>query len=180
MSFSSCAQVLSCSGHGIFLDQGSNPCPLPWQADSYPQHHTRSPAPQTNLHLHHFGPRKLFIMSSLFLCFSVSQNTCKRSKTVNGPWWSWKFQLPVLTSLSLIPDPVRDALESGPSLTSMSAAHAGKAPGWTDECGKWWGCGWGMSCWALRGVGESETGGTSGAGMELRLYFCRSKSQEGW
>ena len=36
-----------------------------------------------------------------------------------------------------------------------------------------------MSCWALRGVEESETGGTSGAGMELRLYFHRSKSQEG-
>ena len=26
---------LSCSAaHGIFLDQGSNPCPLNWQADS--------------------------------------------------------------------------------------------------------------------------------------------------
>ena len=43
------AQVLSCSaGHGNFLDPGSNPCPLPWQADSYPQHHTRSPSlPET-------------------------------------------------------------------------------------------------------------------------------------
>ena len=30
------AHRLSCSeACGIFLDQGSNPCPLPWQADSY-------------------------------------------------------------------------------------------------------------------------------------------------
>ena len=28
---------------GIFLDQGSNPCPLLWQADSYPLFHQESP-----------------------------------------------------------------------------------------------------------------------------------------
>ena len=28
---------------GIFLYQGSNPCPLPWQGDSYPLYHKRSP-----------------------------------------------------------------------------------------------------------------------------------------
>ena len=28
---------------GIFLDQGSNPCPLPWQADSYPLYQQGSP-----------------------------------------------------------------------------------------------------------------------------------------
>ena len=28
---------------GIFPDQGSNPCPLPWQADSQPLRHQRSP-----------------------------------------------------------------------------------------------------------------------------------------
>ena len=34
---------LSCSMiHGIFLDQGSNPCPLHWQVDSYPQGHQGS------------------------------------------------------------------------------------------------------------------------------------------
>ena len=27
---------------GIFLGQGLNPCPLPWQADSYPLHHQQS------------------------------------------------------------------------------------------------------------------------------------------
>ena len=34
----------SCSvACGIFPDQGSNPCPLHWQADSQPLHHQRSP-----------------------------------------------------------------------------------------------------------------------------------------
>ena len=30
----------------IFLDQGSNPCPLHWQAESYPLHHQESPPPR--------------------------------------------------------------------------------------------------------------------------------------
>ena len=30
---------------GIFPDQGSNPCPLHWQADSQPLHHQGSPTP---------------------------------------------------------------------------------------------------------------------------------------
>ena len=35
---------LSCSvACGIFLDQGSNPCPLHWQVDSYPLRHQGSP-----------------------------------------------------------------------------------------------------------------------------------------
>jgi len=35
---------LSCSvASGIFPDQGLNPCPLRWQADSYPPHHQGSP-----------------------------------------------------------------------------------------------------------------------------------------
>ena len=38
------AHGLSCStARGIFLDQGSNPCPLHWQADSYPLRHQGSP-----------------------------------------------------------------------------------------------------------------------------------------
>ena len=36
----------SCSAAcGIFPDQGSNPCPLHWQADSQPLHHQGSPVP---------------------------------------------------------------------------------------------------------------------------------------
>ena len=35
----------SCSAAcGIFPDQGSNPCPLPWQVDSQPLRHQGSPA----------------------------------------------------------------------------------------------------------------------------------------
>ena len=38
------AHGLSCSAAcGIFLDQGSNPCSLHWQADSYPLGHQGSP-----------------------------------------------------------------------------------------------------------------------------------------
>ena len=38
------AHGLSCSAAcGIFPDQGSNPCPLHWQADSYPLRHQGSP-----------------------------------------------------------------------------------------------------------------------------------------
>ena len=38
------AHGLSCSATcGIFPDQGSNPCPLHWQADSQPLHHQGSP-----------------------------------------------------------------------------------------------------------------------------------------
>lgn len=38
------ARRLSCSAKcGIFPDQGSNPCPLPSQADSYPLYHQRNP-----------------------------------------------------------------------------------------------------------------------------------------
>ena len=39
----------SCSAAcGIFPDQGSNPCPLHWQADSQPLSHQRSPRPSLN------------------------------------------------------------------------------------------------------------------------------------
>ena len=40
------AHGLSCSAaYGIFPDQGSNPCPLHWQADSQPLRHQGSPPP---------------------------------------------------------------------------------------------------------------------------------------
>ena len=39
------AHRLSCSKScGIFPDKGSNPCPLHWQADSYPLYHQGSPS----------------------------------------------------------------------------------------------------------------------------------------
>ena len=40
------AHGLSCStACGVFPDQGSNPCPLHWQADSQPLRHQGSPPP---------------------------------------------------------------------------------------------------------------------------------------
>ena len=52
----------SCSvACGIFPDQGSNPCPLHWQADSQPLHHQGSPALGfTNFFI-------LFLISILFI-----------------------------------------------------------------------------------------------------------------
>ena len=39
------AHVLRCSAAcGMFPQQGLNPCPLHWQADSYPLHHQGSPS----------------------------------------------------------------------------------------------------------------------------------------
>ena len=49
------ARGLSCSSaHGIFLDQGSNPCPLHWQVDSQPLHHQGSPIPSIFKMNHYF------------------------------------------------------------------------------------------------------------------------------
>ena len=53
------AHSLSCSvARGIFPDQGSNPCPLHWQADSQPLRHQGSPPicvliKQVNILEHH-------------------------------------------------------------------------------------------------------------------------------
>ena len=58
------AHGLSCSvACGIFPDQGSNPYPLHWQADSQPLCHQGSP------------PKNVFIMNS-FLKFSANPKEC--------------------------------------------------------------------------------------------------------
>ena len=55
----------SCSAaYGILPDQGSNPCPLHWQADSQPLHHQGSPFSFYNLCL-----SKNFPVSSKFLIY---------------------------------------------------------------------------------------------------------------
>ena len=52
---------LSCSvACGIFLDQGSNPCPLHWQADSQPLHHQGSPT---------FFFKWIYLFIYLWLCW---------------------------------------------------------------------------------------------------------------
>ena len=65
----------SCSAAcGIFPDQGSNPCPLNWQADSQPLHHQGSPRAVTlilRLCLHLLGPSwVLFHMNFVILFLS--------------------------------------------------------------------------------------------------------------
>ena len=55
------AHGLSCSAAcGIFLDQGSNPCPLHWQAGSQPLRHQGSP------HILFLIPQSLKRMNNLF------------------------------------------------------------------------------------------------------------------
>ena len=70
------AHRLSCSAAcGIFPDQGSNLCPLHWQADSLPLHHQGSPSlehkPDTEtlggLKLHH-GVSSCAMDSLLYVC----------------------------------------------------------------------------------------------------------------
>ena len=66
---------------GIFPDQGSNPCPLPWQADSQPLRHQGSPQTQIFILLfketagtphfivlHIFALRRYYIFYELKVC----------------------------------------------------------------------------------------------------------------
>ena len=64
------AHGTSCSAAcGILPDQGSNPCPLHWQADSQPLRHQGSP-------LKHICPNPLpLVLSTLFL---LNETTCFR------------------------------------------------------------------------------------------------------
>ena len=56
----------SCSAaRGIFPDQGSNPCPLHWQADSQPLPHQGSPA-MSFFNLSNFIPSSLFTIAKSF------------------------------------------------------------------------------------------------------------------
>ena len=61
------AHRLSCStACKIFLDQGSSPCPLHWQVDSYPLYHQRS-LHFTHLKILHSVIFKLFKAAEFFL-----------------------------------------------------------------------------------------------------------------
>ena len=58
---------------GIFPDQGSNPCPLHWQADSQPLRHQGSPGLMfyRNLFSTKWEIAEKLIVSDLFICFYV-------------------------------------------------------------------------------------------------------------
>ena len=71
----------SCSAAcGIFPDQGSNPCPLHWQADSQPLHHQGSPPlpgiepvpPAVRARsLNHWTAREIPIYTFFLIFFSI-------------------------------------------------------------------------------------------------------------
>ena len=71
---------LSCSlTCGIFLDQGSNPCPLHWQADSQPLDYQR------NLKMHHSGESEegeLFVANTVI---QVLTSLCTKTIPVKTP-----------------------------------------------------------------------------------------------
>ena len=67
------AQARAGAAHGIFPDQGPNPCPLHWQADSQP--------------LRHQG-------SSPTLMLSDFEYTLKRKET--SFFWEWKAEVPFM------------------------------------------------------------------------------------
>ena len=75
---------LSCSmACGIFPDRESNPCPLHWQADSYPPYHQGSPR-------HH--PFKKLVCNILVLeiIFLVNNNNTQNERNQKHFSWGWK------------------------------------------------------------------------------------------
>ena len=63
----------SCSATcGIFPDQGSNPCPLHWQADSHPLCHQGSPLLPSFRQLHNSIFPQLFFFFLIFGCIGSS------------------------------------------------------------------------------------------------------------
>ena len=83
------AHRLSCSvACGIFPDQGSNPCPLHWQADSQPLRHQGSPI--INFIASSFIPK--YSQSCIF-CFNYSPSWLECilkycfKETDRASWW---------------------------------------------------------------------------------------------
>ena len=68
---------LSCSmACGIFPDRESNPCPLHWQADSYPPYHQGSPR-------HHPLKKLVCNISVLEIIFLVNNNNTQNERNQN-------------------------------------------------------------------------------------------------
>ena len=62
---------------GIFPDQGSNPCPLHWQADSYPLRRQGSPSPLLFSSL-------LFFLFNIYFIYLAAHSTVVSLETVHG------------------------------------------------------------------------------------------------
>ena len=88
-----CSCSVAC---GIFPDQGSNPCPLHWQADSQPLRHQGSPKVDTlRLANEPRSPKVWAPLDQLPLCWALGQVSPRRSplsavsQFVLALWVSW-------------------------------------------------------------------------------------------
>ena len=88
------AHGLSCSvACGIFPDQGSNLCPLHWQADSQPLHHQGSPYfSQFRITRFQVNFQGFFLVISKFPTMNINHFMIKRS--LNKPKMLGKYQIP--------------------------------------------------------------------------------------
>ena len=74
----------SCSAAcGIFPDQGSNPCPLHWQADSQPLRHQGSPPFEPFLSVQFNGIKYIHIIEYLLPLFISTNFTSSQTETLN-------------------------------------------------------------------------------------------------
>ena len=71
---------------GIFLDLGSNPCPLHWQADSIPWDHRRSPLPAVSAPPFTGAVPTLAQVSFSAAWLTVESLTMGRQGPLPGPW----------------------------------------------------------------------------------------------
>ena len=70
----------------IFPDQGSNPCPLHWQADSQPLHHQGSPSLVLYDHLEEWdreGGRKRDARGKRYgdICIYITESLCYKAES---------------------------------------------------------------------------------------------------
>ena len=97
---------LGCSAAcGIFLDQGSNLCPLHWQADSYPLHHKGSPydfyslyrCPRPKEYFLFFPSRDCFFSYLLQTCTCLVVQLLIRVRFFVTPWTATRQASPSIT-----------------------------------------------------------------------------------
>ena len=74
----------SCSAAcGIFPDQGSNPCPLHWQADSQPLRHQGSPILFLSLKKKYLSKEKTEIHTEIYnICGAYAQSLGGENKSI--------------------------------------------------------------------------------------------------
>ena len=94
----------SCSAAcGIFTDQGSNPCPLHWQADSQPLRHQGNP--------HCFSINRL---CQTLPCLAL--DTCTLSSDIHSPFnphvvHKLTLNLMCISKINIVPDKIKLSLE---------------------------------------------------------------------